>query len=70
MKTLLSITLILMLFTACTRQEGCIDKSKICDNCACAEIYSPVCGCDSKTYENECRAINAGITSFKEGKCK
>ena len=72
MKTLLSlsIALILMLATACSRQEGCIDKSKICDSCACLEIYAPVCGCDGETYGNSCMATNRGITILKKGECK
>jgi len=70
MKILLSLILILMLVTACTREEGCIDKSKICDSCACIKIYDPVCGCNSNTYGNECEAQNAGVTIFTKGKCK
>src|SRR5690606_4537467 len=35
----------------------------------CAEIYAPVCGCDDKTYENECAAHGAGVSVASEGEC-
>ncbi len=31
--------------------------------------FKPVCGCDNKTYANECAAGNYGIKSFTEGNC-
>ncbi|MCH7413246.1 Kazal-type serine protease inhibitor family protein [Belliella sp. R4-6] len=48
----------------------CIDPSKIKKDAACYMIYAPVCGCDNKTYGNDCIAINAGVKSFTQGACK
>lgn len=42
----------------------CVPKPEACDL-----VYSPVCGCDDKTYGNACAAASEGVSVAKAGEC-
>lgn len=45
----------------------CLEKPR--DSSGCYTNYDPVCGCNGKTYSNDCEARAHGITDFNVGEC-
>ena len=39
-------------------------------NLRCQANYDPVCGCDDRTYDNECTANANGVNVARQGQCR
>lgn len=71
--TLILFGVALLTFSSCKNEPSeydCIDSSKINKDRPCNFDYSPVCGCNGQTFNNECEAKRDGVIRYTKGPCK
>jgi hypothetical protein len=58
----------------CEKAPGTCQAADTLGTCAkrpdiCYQLYKPVCGCDGKTYSNDCERSHSRISKSHDGPC-
>lgn len=63
----------------CGKNQWCEPKVDLCgisligvcvpSGVFCTQVYKPQCGCDGRTYGNECMRRNAKVSKLHDGPC-
>ena len=62
-------TISVISITSCSKNDCSEPTVEPYGDCICIQIYDPVCGCDGKTYSNNCHAHCEGVAIKKKGEC-
>lgn len=62
--------LLLLALVSCKKDQPDCQELAQPEARPCYKILKPVCGCNGKTYANDCIAESYGITRYTPGECK
>jgi hypothetical protein len=59
----------------CDHQAGMCNVADVAGKCVavpeiCTQIFMPVCGCNNKTYSNDCMRQAAKVAKKSDGACE